>query len=141
MITLAQIEVQPFAPVANTKKMIQYIRKAKKSWSDCIVFPEMSIPGYLLWDEWENDCFVHECVSMNDEIVKASKGITVIWWNVLVDKTKKWEDGRTRKYNAVFVAADGKYLSNTIFDGHIIKTLMPKYREFDDERYFFLWIN
>ncbi len=137
MITLAQIEIQPFSPVENTKKMIQYIDKAKKSWSDCIVFPEMSIPWYLLWDEWENDCFVAECMAMNDEIVKASKGITVIWWNVLVDWEKKWEDGRKRKYNAVFVAANGKYISNDVFHGYTIKTLMPKYREFDDERYFF----
>jgi NAD+ synthase (glutamine-hydrolysing) len=56
--------------------------------------------------------------------------------NVLIDPSKKNEDGRIRKYNAAFVAQNGEYVGNGVFAGHTVKSLMPKYREFDDERHF-----
>jgi NAD+ synthase (glutamine-hydrolysing) len=132
-IAIAQIDIMAGHPDVNVKKMIGEIEKAKHDGDDIIVFPEMSVPGYLLGDEWENTAFVKDCYAYNEEIKKAATGITVIWGNIDLDETKKSEDGRIRKYNAAFIAQNQTFLGS----GCIHKTLMPKYREFDDERHFY----
>jgi NAD+ synthase (glutamine-hydrolysing) len=91
----------------------------------------MTVPGYLLGDEWENDAFVRDCFLYNRIICEATKGIAAIWGNIDLNEKLRNEDGRIRKYNAAFFARDGKILGVT----H--KTLLPKYRGFDDERHFY----
>ncbi len=134
---LAQLEVIPGRPDLNVRKILHEIEKAKERQVDVILFSEMVVPGYLLGDEWENESLMHELMAFNEDILKATEGITAIWGNIYVDFDKKGEDGRVRKYNAVYVAQNGKWVSNRVFEGHTFKTLMPKYREFDDERYFY----
>ncbi len=134
---LAQIEVVAGRPDLNVAKMIREIEVAKRRNVDVILFSEMVVPGYLLGDEWENESFVNDLMDYNQDVLEASQGIAVIWGNVFVDKNKKGEDGRIRKYNAVYLAQNGEWLSNGAFEGHTFKTLMPKYREFDDERHFY----
>lgn len=134
---LAQVEVIPGRPDLNSEKFIQEIEKAKQRGVDVIVGSEMIVLGYLQGDEWEYDNLIRDLLKYNEKIREASQGITIIWGNVFADFDKKNEDGRTRKYNAAFVAQDGKWVSNGVFEGHTYKTLMPKYREFDDERHFF----
>lgn len=137
-IVLEQMEVKAGNPEANLSRILEGISRAKERGKSLVVFPEMSVPGYLLGDEWENDAFVRECADMNAEITAATEdGIAAIWGNVLVDSKAKGEDGRIRKYNAAFVAQNGKMVSNGVFSGHTVKSLLPKYREFDDERHFF----
>lgn len=134
-INIAQMKVIPGNPEKNLKNIIKHIKNAS---SDLIVFPEMAIPGYFLWDEWENESFVKECFDMNREIIDSTKWwISAIWWNVLVDEVKQNEDGSFRKYNAWFIAQNGQKISNWVFDWYTIKSLMPKYKQFDDERYFY----
>jgi NAD+ synthase (glutamine-hydrolysing) len=132
-IAVAQMEVIPGHPDINTKKIIAEIEKARLAGDEIIVFPEMAVPGYLLGDEWENAAFVKDCLSFNDKIRNATKGIVAIWGNIDLDFELKSEDGRIRKYNAAFIAQNGEYIGT----GRIHKTLMPKYREFDDERHFY----
>lgn len=137
MFTIAQMNVVPGNPEANLEKILSLIEQAKLAGHDGIVFPEMAIPGYLLGDEWENESYVQECTEMNKEIIAATRDrFTAIWWNVSIDEAKKWDDGRLRKYNSAYVAHDGNLVSNWVFDGMTHKTLMPKYRLFDDERHF-----
>ncbi|HEX8549469.1 MAG TPA: NAD(+) synthase [Cytophagaceae bacterium] len=132
-IAVAQIEITPGHPEQNFSKIVNEINKAIAEGDDLIVFPEMAVPGYLLGDEWENDAFIKDCFNYNEEIKSATKGITAIWGNIDLDESKRNEDGRIRKYNAAFIAQNGEYLG----DGCIHKTLMPKYREFEDERHFY----
>lgn len=134
---LAQLDVVAGRPDLNTEKVIREIRKAKERGVEVIVFSEMVIPGYLLGDEWENDSFINDLRQFNEDILKETGEIVAIWGNVFSDVNKKGEDGRIRKYNAVFVAQNGKWINNGVFEGHTFKTLMPKYREFDDERHFY----
>jgi NAD+ synthase (glutamine-hydrolysing) len=125
-------------PEANLARILAGIERAKANGRSVVVFPEMAVPGYLLGDEWENEAFVRECADMNAEIMAATKdGIAAVWGNVLVDQDAKGEDGRTRKYNAAFVAQNGEMVGNGVFVGYAVKSLMPKYREFDDERHFY----
>lgn len=136
-IGLAQIEVQPLQVEKNLEKIFDYIDKAKKDALDVVVFPEMSVGGYLVGDEWENEDFVNKLRLANEEIKSRSKGIVVIWGNLDSDPEKKNEDGRWRKYNAGFVARNGEWSNGGVGNGRTYKTLMPKYREFDDERHFY----
>lgn len=132
-IAVAQMEVIPGHPDINTKKIVLEIEKAREAGDELIVFPELAVPGYLLGDEWENEAFVKDCYSFNEAIKNATQGITAIWGNIDLDFERRSEDGRIRKYNAAFIAQNGQYLGK----GCIHKTLMPKYREFDDERHFY----
>lgn len=132
-IAVAQLDIIAGRPDLNTKKIIQAIENAKKKGDDIIVFSEMAVPGYLLGDEWENTAFVCDCNAFNEEIKNATENIIAIWGNIDIDKNKKNEDGRIRKYNAAFIAQNQKYIGN----GCVHKTLLPKYREFDDERHFY----
>ncbi|MFT3738509.1 MAG: NAD(+) synthase [Breznakibacter sp.] len=132
-VAVAQLNIVPGHPDVNSKKIIAEIKKAAANGDDLIVFPEMAVSGYLLGDEWENRAFVQDCINWNETIKNATQGITAIWGSIDIDASRKNEDGRIRKYNAAFIAQNGQYLA----PGKIHKTLMPKYREFDDERHFY----
>ncbi|KKT81220.1 MAG: NAD+ synthetase [Microgenomates group bacterium GW2011_GWC1_44_9] len=136
-VAIAQLDVQAGRPDLNTQKIISEIKKARSKGVDVILFSEMVVSGYLLGDEWENESFIRDLMEYNEDIRKESKDIAVIWGNVCADFDKKGEDGRIRKYNAAHVAQNGQWVKNGVFEGHTFKTLMPKYREFDDERHFY----
>ncbi len=118
--------------------MLELVAEARRVGIEMIVFPEMAIPGYLLGDEWERQAFLRECEACGEMLREVARGVVVVFGNVGIDWHKRNEDGRVRKYNALFVAADGRFLGP---DGgaypFVIKTLMPNYREFDDSRHFF----
>ncbi len=101
-IALAQLRVIPGHPNENTKKMLEMIREAKDNSAHLIIFPEMSIPGYLLGDTWEQTAFIKDCEECGQDIIEASKDIAIIFGNVAVDWNKKNTDGRPRKFNALF---------------------------------------
>ena len=136
-IGLAQIEVVPKNIELNLKKIIHYIKEARKTGLDMVVFPEMVVGGYLIGDDWEREDYIDKLLNANEKIKSESAGIIVVWGNVDVDLNKKNEDGRWRKYNAAFVASEGKWMRGGVGSGRTYKSLMPKYREFDDERHFY----
>ena len=139
-ITLSQLEIIPSMPTNNAARIINYIEEAKNNKADMIIFPEAAILGYLIGDMWESESFIRECEELGEEIIKASKDIFVIFGNVAVDRNKKNFDGRVIKYNALFLAKDGKLIKNPyskIPYPFIIKTLLPNYKEFEDTRHFF----
>lgn len=135
---LYQLEVIPGKPATNTQKILTAIEHAVAHGIDLIVFPEMAVPGYLLGDEWERESFLKECEACNAKIIAAANKITAVFGSVAVDWNKINEDGRVRKYNAVFIAENGKALTHPATQQpFFIKLLMPNYREFDDNRYFY----
>ncbi|MBU0714746.1 MAG: NAD(+) synthase [Verrucomicrobia bacterium] len=135
---LAQIHVLPGQPTANTETMLKAIASARAQTAELVVFPEMAIPGYLLGDAWERDAFLRECEACGHRIREASKGLVVVFGNVALDWRRHNEDGRVRKYNALFVAENGRFIGprGGTYD-FVVKTLLPNYREFDDSRYFY----
>jgi len=137
-IALGQMEVVPGRPDLNTEAMLAMIDKARQQDADLIIFPEMSIPGYLLGDTWEQQGFLRDCEYYGRKVVDASKDVGVLFGNVAVDWDKKGNDGRVRKYNAFFVARNGRLHGGENFSYPFrIKTLHPNYREFDDTRHFY----
>ncbi len=138
-IALAQMEVKPGRPGENAARMLQLIGEARQAGARLVAFPEMAIPGYLLGDEWERPAFLRECESAGAAVIAASQGLTLLFGNVAMDWGRRNEDGRVRKYNALFAAEDGRLLAPDNGTGYpfVIKTLMPNYREFDDSRHFY----
>src|SRR3989338_4749941 len=151
-VALAQMEVVPNQPKKNLEKMLEMIGQAKRDGVDLITFPELCIPGYLISDHFYREDLLAEFMSFNEAIRNASHGIAIAYGNIFVDKTINErtgtngphpnKDGRSRKYNAVYVFQDGKPAprlreTNILPEGVEPKTLFPNYRFFDDERYFF----
>jgi len=132
------MDVLPGRPRENTDKILARIAEAGAAGVKLIVFPEMAVPGYLLGDEWERASFLRECEACGETIRNAARDLVVMFGNVAVDWTRKNEDGRPRKFNALFTAEAGRFIGP---EGgplpFVIKTLMPNYREFDDSRHFF----
>lgn len=137
-VAMAQLKVIPGHPSENTDAMLSMIAEAKAQHADMIIFPEMAVPGYLLGDTWEQTAFIRDCEECGADIIAASDDIVVIFGNVAADWSKKNNDGRVRKYNALFTAHNGQLVppQDTPYP-FVIKTLMPNYREFDDTRHFF----
>lgn len=151
-VALAQMEVKPGAPGKNLEAMLGMIERAKLEGVDLIAFPEMSVGGYLLGDKWLSDDYCEGLMEFNEALRKASDGIAVAYGNIFVDreinervgdeKPHPNKDGRSRKYNAVYVFQNGMPAqrlkeTNLLPEGVQPKTLLPNYRFFDDERYFF----
>lgn len=136
-ITVVQMKTNSGVVRENLKKMLAAISVAKKEGSQVVVFPELATSGYMLGDRWEHNQFIKEIEVANEALRTASKGIVVIFGSVVPDWKKIGEDGRVRKYNAVCIAENGKWVSNGTLVGFIPKTNLPKYRIFDDARHFY----
>ena len=151
-IALAQMEVLPGCLEKNVRKMLEMIKRAKEENVDLIIFPELCISGYILSDLWVNEAFCDALMKYNTTFLEASTGIALAYGNIYSDReiNLRWndgfyhpnKDGRTRKYNAVYVFQNGRCAkrikeNNILPEGVQPKTLLPEYRIFDDERYFF----
>ena len=141
-IALVQMEVRPGRPDLNVERMLHFIEKGREAGAELVVFSEFCISGYILGDLWEMDALVEDFAAYSDRVCEASQGLTVLFGNVAVDKDNIGEDGRVRKYNAVCVCADGRYVERDglppgLPAGVHPKTLHPNYRFFDDDRHFY----
>lgn len=136
-IAVAQIPTVPSAIQKNLAAILSAIEDAKRQKAHLVVFPELAVSGYLLGDRWEHTGFIQDIETANETIRKASQGIVVVWGSVQADRETLGEDGRMRKYNAGFIAQNGEYVSNGVFNGWTPKTNLPNYRFFDDTRHFY----
>jgi NAD+ synthase (glutamine-hydrolysing) len=120
-LALAQIDTRLGVMSANLEKHLDYINKAKGS--DVIVFPELSLTGYVLQDLVPT---VVASPTMDDPIFKpllqASKNI-----DILVGFTEA--DNRSRFYNSAAYLSKGELV-------HVHrKVYLPTYGMFDEGRY------
>ena len=141
-IALVQMDVKPARPDLNVDRMLHYIDRGREAGAELIVFSELCISGYILGDLWEVDALVEDFSAYSETIREASQDIVVLFGNVAVDRANIGEDGRIRKYNAVHVCADGRYVARENVPGGLPagvqpKTLHPNYRFFDDDRHFY----
>ncbi len=134
---LVQMRVIPGQPRVNMETMLAAIELARLDRADLIIFPEMAIPGYLIGDAWERNAFLRECAACGEWIRDAADGLVVVYGNVAMDWAKCNEDGRVRKYNALFVAENRKFIGpqNGTYP-FVIKTLQANCRSIEEGRYF-----
>lgn len=152
-VCLAQIEVVPNRPGKNVARMLEAIDQARRDRVELVVFPEMCVGGYLLGDKWRESTYCANMMEFNETLRQASAGLAVAYGNIYLDDSVNQrtgdplgyhpnKDGRPRKYNAVYVYEDGRPArrlreTKVLPPGVVPKTILPEYRIFDDERYFF----
>jgi NAD+ synthase (glutamine-hydrolysing) len=138
-IALAQMEVVPGLPERNFTTLRGFVHRARDAGCRIVAFPEMCIGGYLLGDRWTDSGWCDYLMGFNERIRELSGDIAIIYGNVFVDKSAKNKDGRTRKFNAGYCYCNGRppERAGALPEGIVIKSLLPNYRIFDDERYFF----
>ena len=136
-IVTAQPEIIPGNIRANWALLREEIEAARALRADILVLPEMCLTGYLIGDLWDQTAFLRECETYNRRIAEAARGLVIVWGSCAVDWERIQDDGRVRKYNAAFAAAEGRFLTpRGSRRPYTVKTLLPNYRQFDDRRYF-----
>lgn len=136
-IITAQPAIIPGCIRENFKLIEDAVARAKESRADILVLPEMCLTGYLIGDLWDQSAFLRECEAYNARIAAAARGLVILWGSCAVEWDAHQDDGRVRKYNAAFAAADGHFLSpRGSRHPYTVKSLLPNYRQFDDRRYF-----
>lgn len=120
-IALAQINPTVGDLSGNSKKIISYIKKARKIKADIIAFPELAVTGYPPEDLLLKPHFVQDNIEALHRIKSATENIVSVIGFVDSD------DGI---YNAAAVISNG----NLIDIYH--KKHLPNYGVFDEYRYF-----
>jgi len=136
------MRVVPGRPDVNAQRMLHWLGHAREAKAEIVVFSEMCVSGYLIGDHWEVDALVRDYADWSEVIREASDGLTVVFGNVALDENHIGEDGRLRKFNAVYVCHDRQFvyrrgLPLQLPHGVHAKTLQPNYRYFDDDRHFY----
>jgi NAD+ synthase (glutamine-hydrolysing) len=127
-LAMAQINTILGDVPRNLEKHLDYIQKARNNGADLIIFPELSLTGYVLQDLTPTVA-IHPTPSdpVFSKLLDASKSIDIIFGFVE-------EDSRNRFYIASGYLSAGEIL-------HIHhKVYLPTYGLFDEGR-FFAWGN
>jgi NAD+ synthase (glutamine-hydrolysing) len=120
-LALAQINHIVGGLEGNSKKVIDYINKAKKSNAEIIAFPEMALTGYPPEDLLLKPEFIDDNLNYLNNLLKHVNDIIVI-----VGFVDRGDD----IYNAAAV------LQNQKIVGVYHKKFLPNYGVFDEDRYF-----
>jgi NAD+ synthase (glutamine-hydrolysing) len=138
-IAMVQMDIAN-SPMENADRFLEKAREAVAQGADIIVGSEMMLAPYLRGDSYEEEGFVRDMWRAASYIRAESKRIdaVLIFGGIGLDTDADavGQDGRIRKYNAAFVAQGGKLVQNRAGLNFAIKTLLPDYRIFDDNRHF-----
>jgi len=105
----------------NTRRILEWIGRARDLNADLVAFPELCITGYPPEDLLLKPSFIHDNLRQLQRVVEASRGIAVVTGFVDLD---------TDIYNAAAFGWDGR------LQGVYHKVYLPNYGVFDEERYF-----
>jgi NAD+ synthase (glutamine-hydrolysing) len=120
-VGLAQINCTVGDLEGNTKKIIQYLDKAKKMGVELICFPELSITGYPPEDLLLKPQFLEDNLKALKKIIPKTEGLTAVVGFV---------DRNGEVYNAAAVIYNKKLVE--VYH----KINPPNYGVFDEYRYF-----
>src|SRR5512135_1520316 len=121
-VALAQINSTVGDLSGNSRKILQYVQKAKRQKADIVAFPELALTGYPPEDLLLKPRFISDNMAELRKISSRAHGTAVIAGFVDADK-----DGL---YNAAAVISEGR-----IIDVYH-KIFLPNYGVFDEHRYF-----
>lgn len=129
-IGVAQIKALPTRIEQNLEKICEYIDKGRQQNVDLLVFPELTIPGYLALDRFDDEVFVAANLAALQKVVEYTEESDMVVQVGFVDA--EWEpvSGRLRHFNSMATIQNGKLLAVTD------KTLLPDYDIFWETRYF-----
>ncbi len=122
-LALAQINPTVGDLAGNSKKILEYVKKAKRKKADIVVFPELAVTGYPPEDLVLKPQFISDNIAAVKKISHGISGIVAVAG--FVDRGKGGDI-----YNAAALIAEGR-----IADVYH-KILLPNYGVFDEFRYF-----
>jgi len=125
-ITLAQLNYHVGNFTANSEKIINAIRNARKEGSDLIVFSELSVPGYPPLDLLDRIDFIQKCRQTVSAVAKECKGIAAIVGSPVINENPAGK----KLFNTALVLSEGEVIFSAV------KALLPTYDIFDEYRYF-----
>src|SRR5262245_58773591 len=120
-LAMAQINVVVGDIEGNTRKILEWIDRARDVDADVVTFPELALPGYPPEDLLLKPQFIDANLSALQRIVNGSREITVIVGFV---------DRKDDIFNAAAIAQNGKLVTT------YHKIYLPNYGVFDEFRYF-----
>ncbi|MBR4384877.1 MAG: NAD(+) synthase, partial [Selenomonadaceae bacterium] len=121
-IAYAQMNVEAGHPDINTKRILYLIERARAGGAQVVFFPELAISGKLLGDTFKQESFLRECEQYGEDIIAASRKLTVVFGNVKF----KWELSDFQVFDSIFVARDGK----------VVDTFAKENLSAEERRYF-----
>lgn len=111
---------------SNTRKILAWVKKAEEQGADFVIFPEMALCGYPVWDLAGKASFIDEGLRYLETIVQATRKLHSTVVLGFIDHSER----RRRSRNALAV----------IYQGHLkakyYKRLLPTYDVFLEEIYF-----
>jgi len=122
-IGMAQINATVGDISGNSKKIVEFIHKAKGLGVELLTFPELSITGYPPEDLLLKPQFVKDNMEAMRDIIRKTMGIGVIAGFV--------DSSHHRLFNAASVMVNGRL--SCIYH----KIHLPNYGVFDEKRYFY----
>ncbi|MBI3307016.1 MAG: NAD+ synthase [Candidatus Omnitrophica bacterium] len=111
---------------ANTRKIISWIAAAEKKKADIIIFPELALTGYPMWDLANKKRFIEESLRHLARIVESTRGKKIAVVLGFVDKSAKSERSR----NSLAWIERGKIRFK------YVKRLLPTYDVFLEDIFF-----
>jgi NAD+ synthase (glutamine-hydrolysing) len=120
-IALAQFNTAVGDLDGNSRRMLEWIERARAEKADLVVFPELCITGYPPEDLLLKPSFIRDNLKALGKVAAASRGIGVI---------TGFADLQLDIFNAAAFAYEGEV------KGVYHKVYLPNYGVFDEERYF-----
>ena len=127
-LALAQINSTVGDLAGNTRKILEWIERARQEGADLVAFPELAVTGYPPEDLLLKDTFVTANRKALREVARATNDVvTVVGF---VDSDEGDVDQGATLYNAAAICQGGDVLA--VYRKH----LLPNYGVFDEHRYF-----
>jgi len=125
-VALAQISCKREAKAKNIKKMEEIVAKANKQAAELVIFPELSLTGYVVRDQLYElaETIPGPSTRTMENIARKAKTYIVFGMPELSERTQA-----TIYNTAVFVGPEG-------FIGKYRKMYLPTYSVFEEKRYF-----
>ncbi|MEO8341591.1 MAG: NAD+ synthase [Nitrospirota bacterium] len=122
----------------NVRRIIAWLREAKKAKADLVAFPELAITGYPPEDLLLQTRFIADNCRALQEVVRHCRGLAAVVGYVSQSdgldpkpaRSSVVQAGAHELYNAAAVIADQKLITT------YCKWYLPNYGVFDESRYF-----
>jgi len=124
-IAIAQINLTVGNIKKNQQLILENIKKAQALSVDLIVFPELTVCGYLPEDLLYHQQFIDDCVASTKFIAERCDDICVV-----IGLPRNHPNEPEKLYNSAAFIQDGKI--KMVYDKH----QLPNYLVFDEHRYF-----
>lgn len=111
----------------NAKKMIRWIKAAEKKGADLIVFPELALCGYPVWDLANKKSFLDEGAKSLRRIVRATAALRITTALGFIGRGERHPDRSTNRM---------AWIRGGRLEATSIKRLLPTYDVFLEDIFF-----